>query len=79
MTHSRYPSIVTGIPLLASLITKGITLSHLICETSHEAVNKEIAYRWSQEVAAMGKLFNGELEMVYKMGFKQSEYLANKG
>ena len=37
-------------------------------EPSHEVVNKEIAYRWSQE----------ELEMVYKIGFKPTDYLAHK-
>ena len=47
-------------------------------EPSHEVVNKEIAYRWSQEVAAMGKLSQDELEMVYKQGMKPSEYLAYK-
>ena len=47
-------------------------------EPSHEVVNKEIAYRWSQEVSAMGKLTNDELEMVYKTGMKPSEYLSNK-
>ena len=47
-------------------------------EPSHEVVNKEIAYRWSQEVAAMGRLSQEELEMVYKIGFKPSEYLAYK-
>ena len=47
-------------------------------EPSHEVVNNEIAYRWSQEVAAMGKLGNDELEMVYKKGMKPSEYLAHK-
>ena len=47
-------------------------------EPSHEVVNNEIAYRWSQEVAAMGKLGNDELEMVYKTGMKPSEYLAHK-
>ena len=47
-------------------------------EPSHEVVNKEIAYRWSQEVAAMGKLGQDELEMVYKQGMKPSEYLAYK-
>ena len=39
---------------------------------------KEIAYGWSQKVTAMGKLTNDELEMVYKIGLKPSEYLANK-
>ncbi len=47
-------------------------------EPSHEVVNKEIAYRWSQEVTAMGRLSNEELEAVYKTGIKPSEYLANK-
>ena len=47
-------------------------------EPSHEVINNEIAYRWSQEVTAMGKLSNDELEMVYKTGIKPSEYLANK-
>jgi len=45
---------------------------------SREVVNKEIAYRWSQEVTAMGKLTNDELEVVYKQDMKPSEYLANK-
>ena len=47
-------------------------------EPSHEVVTNEIAYRWSQEVTAMGKLSNDELEMVYKNGMKPSEYLAYK-
>ena len=47
-------------------------------EPSHEAVDKEITYRWSQEVSAMGKLTDNELEMVYKTGMKPSEYLSNK-
>ena len=47
-------------------------------EPSHEVVNKEIAYRWSQEVSAMGKLSREELEMVYKIGFKPTDYLAHK-
>ena len=47
-------------------------------EPSHEVVNNEIACRWSQEVAAMGRLSQEELEMVYKTGFKPSEYLAYK-
>ena len=47
-------------------------------EPSHEVVNKEIAYRWSQEVSAMGKLSQEELEMVYKIGFTPTDYLANK-
>ena len=36
------------------------------------------AYRWSQEVSAMGKLSQEELKMVYKQGMKPSEYLAYK-
>jgi len=47
-------------------------------EPSHEVVNKKIAYRRSQEVAAMGKLSQEELEMVYKIGFKPTDYLAHK-
>ena len=47
-------------------------------EPSHEVVNKEIAYRWSQETSAMGRLTNDELEVVYKNGMKPSEYLAYK-
>ena len=47
-------------------------------EPSHEVVTNEIAYRWSQEVTAMGKLSQDELEVVYKNGMKPSEYLANK-
>jgi len=41
-------------------------------------VDNMIAYRWSQEVSAMGKLSNDELEAVYKTGIKPSDYLANK-
>jgi hypothetical protein len=40
-------------------------------------VDNEIAYRWSQEVSAMGKLSNDELEMVYKTGIQPTVYLAN--
>ena len=47
-------------------------------QPSHEAVDKEIAYRWSQEVSAMRRLSDNELEMVYKTGMKPSEYLSNK-
>ena len=47
-------------------------------EPSHEVVTNEITYRWSQEVTAMGKLSNDELEVVYKNGMKPSEYLAHK-
>ena len=47
-------------------------------EPSHEVVTNEIAYRWSQEVTAMGKLSNDELEVVYKTGMKPTDYLAHK-
>ena len=47
-------------------------------EPSHEAVDSEIAYRWSQEASAMGRLSDDELEVVYKQGMKPSEYLAYK-
>ncbi len=47
-------------------------------EPSHEAVDKEIAYRWGQEASAMGRLSNEELEVVYKQGLRPSEYLAYK-
>ena len=54
------------------------TRADMQSEPSHEAVDKEIAYRWSQEVSAMGKLTNDEVEMVYKTGMKPSEYLASR-
>jgi hypothetical protein len=47
-------------------------------EPSHQAINNEIAYRSGQEDTAMGKLSDAELEMVYKNGWKPSQYLANK-
>ena len=47
-------------------------------EPSREVVNNEIAYRWNQEVTAMDKLTNDELEVVYKQGLKHSKYLAYK-
>ncbi len=47
-------------------------------EPSHQAIDNEIAYRWSQEVSAMAKLSDAELEMGYKNGWKPSDYLANK-
>ena len=47
-------------------------------EPSHEAVDKEIAYRWSQEATAIGRLRDDELKIVYKQGMKPSEYLAYK-
>ena len=40
--------------------------------------NTEIAYRWSQEVSAMGRLNDDELEIVFKNGWQPSEYLAGK-
>tara|TARA_B100000029_G_scaffold90033_1_gene79878 strand:+ start:239 stop:418 length:180 start_codon:yes stop_codon:yes gene_type:complete len=43
-----------------------------------QTVDNEIAYHWRQETSAMGKLSTDELEMVYKTGWKPSEYLANK-
>ena len=54
------------------------TRADMHSEPSHQAVDNEIAYRWSQEVSAMGKLSNDELGMVYKTGIKPSDYLANK-
>ena len=39
-------------------------------EPSHEAVDKEIAYRWGQEASATGRLSNEELEVVYKQGLR---------
>ena len=57
---------------------EGQTRADMHDEPSHEAVDKEIAYRWSQEVSAMGKLTNDELEMVYKTGMKPSEYQASR-
>ena len=54
------------------------TRADMQSEPSHEAVDKEIAYRWSQGVSAMGKLTNDELEMVYKTGWKPSEYVASR-
>ena len=47
-------------------------------EPSHEATDKEITYRWSQEASATRKLSNQELEVIYKNGLKPSEYLSNK-
>ena len=47
-------------------------------EPSHQAIDNEIAYRWGQEVSAMGRLSDAELETVYKNGWKPSDYLANK-
>ena len=48
------------------------------CNRSHQVVDNEIAYRWSQQVTAMGRLTDEELEMVYKQGMMPSEYLAYK-
>ena len=47
-------------------------------QPSHEAVDKEIAYRWGQEASAMRRLSDNELEVVFKNGWKPSEYLSNK-
>ena len=47
-------------------------------EPSHEAVDKEIAYRWGQEASAMRRLSDYELEVVFKNGWKPSEYLASR-
>ena len=47
-------------------------------EPSHEVVNNEIAYRWTQEVSVMGNLSDDELEVVFKYGMKPSQYLSNK-
>ena len=54
------------------------TRADMQSEPSHEGVDKEIAYRWSQEVSAMGKLTNDELEMVFKNSWKPSEYVASR-
>ena len=54
------------------------TRADMHSEPSHQAVDNEIAYRWSQEVTAMEKLTNDELEVAYKQGMKPSEYLAYK-
>ena len=45
---------------------------------SDVAVDKEIAYRWGQEALTMRRLSNDELEVVFKNGWKPSEYLASK-
>ena len=47
-------------------------------EPYHQAIDNEIAYRWGQEVSAMGRLSDAESETVYKTGWKPSDYLANK-
>ena len=47
-------------------------------EPSHEAVDKEIDYRWGQEASAMRRLSDNELEVVFKNGWKPSEYLASR-
>ena len=47
-------------------------------EPSHEAVDKEIAYRWGQEASAMRRLSDKELEVVFKNGWKPSEYVASR-
>ena len=45
---------------------------------SDGAVDKEIAHRWGQEASAMRRLSDKELEVVFKNGWKPSEYLSNK-
>ena len=69
-------------PQPRSLIEGGTIGSHtrvdMNSEPSHQAIDNEIAYRWGQEVSAMGRLSDAELETVYKNGWKPSEYLANK-
>ena len=47
-------------------------------EPSYEAVANEIAYRWGQEVAAMRKLTNDEVEVVYKNGRKPSGHVESR-
>ena len=47
-------------------------------EPSHEAVDKEITYRWGQEASAMRWLSDSELEVDFKNGWKPSEYLASR-
>ena len=47
-------------------------------EPSHEAVDKEIAYRWGQEASAMRRPSDNELEVVFKNGWKPSEYVASR-
>ena len=47
-------------------------------QSSQAAVDKEIAYRWGQEASAMRRLSDNELEVVFKNGWKPSEYLSNK-
>ena len=47
-------------------------------EPSHKAVDKEIAYRWGQEASAMRRLSDNELEVVFKNGWKPSEYVASR-
>jgi len=38
----------------------------------------EIAYRWGQEASAMRRLSDNELEVVFKNGWKPSEYVASR-
>jgi hypothetical protein len=45
---------------------------------SDGAVDKEIAYRWGQEAAAMRRLSDKELEVGVKNGWKPSEYVASR-
>jgi len=53
----------------------------VFCKSAEEKLGRltrPFAYHWRQETSAMGKLSTDELEMVYKTGWKPSEYLANK-
>ena len=45
---------------------------------SDGAVDKEIAHRWGQEASAMRRLSDKELEVVFKNGWKPSEYVASR-
>ena len=47
-------------------------------QPSHESVDKELAYRWSKEASAMRRLSDNELEVVFKNGWKPSEYVASR-
>ena len=75
-----YPLKSVPLSLNAYIITLKKILSNRFPspKPSREVINKEIAYRWTQEVTAMGKFTNDELKVVYKQGMKPSEYLANK-
>ena len=45
---------------------------------SDDAMDKEIAYRRGQEASEMRRLSDNELEVVFKNGWKPSEYLASR-